>query len=64
MRSAWKEWRYARRRGWHLDEDDRWTWPRCLKFAQAQHRARRNSFAAVERAMKALVVGHLAKENL
>ncbi|MGJ0505684.1 MAG: hypothetical protein ACR652_00835 [Methylocystis sp.] len=52
MRAAWKEWRYARMKGWdQLAGPDRWTWPRCLAFAAAQHRARSQSFAAVEAAM-------------
>jgi hypothetical protein len=56
MRQAWAHWRYARWKGWHeLPEPDRWTWPRCLRFAAAQHRARRASFSAVEAAMHALV---------
>lgn len=56
MRAAWKEWRYARRKGWHeLEGVDQWTWSRCLRFAAAQHRARRESFAAVEQAMRGLV---------
>lgn len=56
MRAAWKEWRYARRRGWHLDEDDRWTWARCLRFAAAQHREQQNSWSAVEAAARAALV--------
>jgi hypothetical protein len=53
MRAAWKEWRYARRKGWHLDPVDPWTWPRCIRFAQAQARARRPAgFKAVELAMQ------------
>jgi hypothetical protein len=56
MRAAWKEWRYARMKGWHeLPEPDRWTWARCLRFAAAQHRAKAASFSAVEAAMRALV---------
>ncbi len=56
MRAAWKHWRYVRMKGWHLDEDDRWTWPRCVRFAQAQARGRRPSdFAAVEAAMAELM---------
>ncbi len=56
MRAAWKLWRYVRMKGWHLDEDDPWTWPRCVRFAQSQARARQLSgFAAVEAAMAELV---------
>jgi hypothetical protein len=56
MREAWRHWQYARRRGWHMDDADPWTWDRCLRFAQAQARARRaDGIAAVERAMKELV---------
>ncbi len=63
MRAAWKEWRDARRRGWHeLPGPDRWDWPRCLRFAQAQARARRESFGAVERAMRTLVAKSEARQ--
>ncbi len=56
MRAAWKEWRAAQRRGWHLLEGpDTWTWARCIRFAQAQARARRGGFAAVEDAIKAVL---------
>ncbi len=56
MRAAWREWRYARMKGWHLDEDDPWTWPRCVRFSQAQARARCSSdFAALEAAMVELL---------
>jgi hypothetical protein len=56
MRAAWRHWRYARLKGWHLDEDDPWTWARCVRFAAAQARARRHSgFAAVEVAMAELL---------
>ncbi len=53
MRQAWREWRDARRRGWDmLDGADRWSWPRCLRFAAAQARARHgDAFAQVEAAM-------------
>jgi hypothetical protein len=58
MREAWRHWRYAQRRGWHLEEDDRWTWPRCLRFAAAQARARRPSgFEALEAAMAGVMGG-------
>ena len=62
MQKAWRQWRYARSRGWHIGEDDPWTWPRCLRLAQAQERARRlDSFAAVEQAMRALVAQGAAR---
>jgi hypothetical protein len=55
MRAAWKEWRDARRRGWDsLEGADGWDWARCMRFAAAQARARQQSFAAVEAAMRAL----------
>lgn len=56
MRAAWSHWRYARSKGWHIGDDDPWTWPRCIHFAAAQARARRPSgFAAVEAAMAELI---------
>jgi hypothetical protein len=56
MRQAWAHWRYARMKGWdRADYPDPWDWRRCLRFAAAQHRARRSSFSAVEAAMRVLV---------
>ncbi|WP_363348871.1 hypothetical protein [Methylocystis echinoides] len=57
MRAAWAHWRYVRMKGWHAsDDEDPWTWARCVRFAAAQARARRPSgFAAVEAAMAALL---------
>jgi hypothetical protein len=57
MRAAWAHWRYVRMKGWHTGEDeDPWTWARCVRFAAAQARARRPSgFAAVEAAMADLI---------
>lgn len=56
MRNAWRHWRYARMKGWHLDDDDPWTWARCVRFSAAQARGRRPSgFAAVEVAMAELL---------
>ncbi|GLI93592.1 hypothetical protein LMG27198_25840 [Methylocystis echinoides] len=63
MRQAWKEWRYARRRGWDmLEGPDRWDWARCLRFAAAQHRGRRDSFTAVEAAIRSLVAKSEARQ--
>lgn len=64
MRAAWKHWRYVRMKGWHAGDDDPWTWARCVRFAQAQARARRpNGFAAVEAAMAELMGPHNARRN-
>ncbi|RTL86955.1 MAG: hypothetical protein EKK29_08385 [Hyphomicrobiales bacterium] len=64
MRAAWKEWRYARMKGWHVGEDDPWTWARCVRFAAAQARARRPSgFAAVETAMAALLSEDVQRQD-
>jgi hypothetical protein len=46
MTDAWRRWRHAKRRGWHLTEIDRWTWQRCLKLAWAAARQRRDEIAA------------------
>ncbi len=59
MRAAHEEWRDCQRRGWDsLEGPDRWTFPHCLRFAQAQARARQTSgFAAVEEAMVEALAG-------
>jgi hypothetical protein len=58
MREAWRHWRYARSKGWHIGDDDPWTWARCLRFAAAQARARRPSgFEAIEAAMAEVMGG-------
>lgn len=66
MQKAWKQWRYARSRGWDKIEDaDQWTWPRCLCFAQAQARARRpDDFSALEVAMRNVLVASSAPFRL
>ena len=46
MKDAHSRWNYARRKGWHLDSDDRWTWARCLTLAWAAARQRRDEVAA------------------
>jgi hypothetical protein len=61
MRAAWKEWRYARMKGWDKIEDDTRTWPRCLRFAAAQHRERQKSWPTVEAAMREVLVASDAR---
>jgi hypothetical protein len=53
MRTAWREWRYARMKGGHVDEVEPVCWGDCIRFAHAQERARKpSSFAALQAATR------------
>lgn len=45
MRAAWKQWRYANARGWHIG-DDPWTFAACLRLAHAAAAKRKSETEA------------------